>query len=436
MVRCPPPHILILCSCSDIPAGPFPRRSPCPAHYPSLSVRRFFERWQRHDSPHAIAARFAVSLRTVQRLCARFARRGDAAVAPDYGRCGQRQAEQAAAPLVEDLCQARRDHPRWGSELIRLHLQESYDGLPSARTLRRHLHAAGLQPAPAGRARAPGPQPPRAERPHQGWQSDAAEDLSLRGARRACWLRIVDECSGAFLRTVVFPGASWSQVDRHAIQEGLRQAFAAWGLPGHLRVDNGYPWASTGDFPTELALWLIGLGVAVAWIDPGCPQQNGVVERAQGTGQNWAEPQTCRGVAELQRRCDALDRLQRERYPYRDGRSRGEVYPELRHSGRVYRRRQERSGWDWSKALAAVADVVVPRRVDGNGCVATYHRPHYLGRAYTGATVYVSLDPSGPTWVFADAAGNALRTRPAEELTAERICGLSVSYRQGGGGGK
>ncbi len=39
----------------------------------------------------------------------------------------------------------------------------------------------------------------------------------------------------------------------------LRAAFARWGMPVHIRVDNGYPWGSTGDLPTELGLWLLGL---------------------------------------------------------------------------------------------------------------------------------------------------------------------------------
>jgi hypothetical protein len=272
---------------------------------------------------------------------------------------------------------------------------------------------------------------PRAERPHQGWQTDASEDLRLQGKQRACWLRVVDECSGAFLKTLVFPVARWEHVPRHAIQEGLRQVFALWGLPQRLRVDNGYPWGSTGEFPPEMALWLIGLGIDMLWIPPGCPQQNGVVERAQGTGQNWAEPQTCAGPAELQQRCDTLDGRQRERYPYRNGRSRWEVYPELGQGGRRYRRRQERSEWDLSRVLTVVAGEVVKRRVDCNGSVSLYNRTRYVGKPSIGRAVYVSLDPSGPTWVFADEAGTQLRTHPADELTAQRICSLSVAGRKG-----
>jgi hypothetical protein len=43
----------------------------------------------------------------------------------------------------------------------------------------------------------------------------------------------------------------------------LREAFGHWGIPRCVRVDNGWPWGSTGELPTDLAMWLIGLGVEV-----------------------------------------------------------------------------------------------------------------------------------------------------------------------------
>ena len=74
-------------------------------------------------------------------------------------------------------------------------------------------------------------------------------------------------------------------------------------------MDNGAPWGSTGDFPTELSLWLIGLGVEMHWDSPGSPQENGVVERSQGTSGRWCEPRTCATAEELQARLDRMDRL-------------------------------------------------------------------------------------------------------------------------------
>lgn len=407
----------------------YSRRFPCPAQFPFPSATRFFQCWRQQVDLREIAARFQLSPKTVRRLLARFEQEGEGGVMPHYDQCGRPQA--IASELVEEVCRTRREHPRWGAEMIRLELAEHHPTLPCARTMQRRLRQAGLHPAPAGRPSAERPRVPRATRPHQGWQTDASEELRLAGRQQACWLRIVDECSGAFLSTTVFAAGRWEHVARHAIQEQLRQAFACWGLPERLRVDNGYPWGSLGDFPTEMALWLIGLGIDVLWITAGCPQENGVVERGQGTGKNWAEPQTCRDAAQLQQRCDAMDRRQRERYPYRKGRSRWEVYPELKHSGRSYSRRGERRHWDLERVLTFLAEQVAKRKVDGTGSITLYHRTRYVGKPYIGSHVYVTLDPTGPTWVITDEHGTQLRTHAADELTEERICALDVSCRKG-----
>jgi hypothetical protein len=314
--------------------------------------------------------------------------------------------------------------------MIRLELEESAEKLPCARTIQRYLRQAGLQPASAGRPRSSSPRLSRAERPHQGWQMDASEDLRLKNGQGVCWLRVVDECSGAFLRTVIFPQARWERVDRHLIQQAMREIFERWGLPERVRVDNGYPWGNSGDLPPESALWLLGLDVGVIWIDPACPQQNGVVERSQDIGQDWFEPQTCNHPDELQARCDALDARQRERYPYRDGQSRWAVYPTLAHSGRKYLLRRERQQWEVQHVYAVLAEQVVIRKVDCTGCVSVYNRGRYVGKPHIGKQVYVTFDPTGPTWVIADAAGCQLRTHPAEELSKERICSLTVTTRK------
>jgi transposase InsO family protein len=427
------------CPCGPVGALPTgtatapSRSSLCRVLLLSPSATSFFLRWSDHADPRDVAAFFDLPLRTVQRLFARFDRLGSAGIAPGYAACGQQQSRPTPADQVELFCQTRRDHPDWGSEMIRLEVEDQLDSLPCARTIRRHLRQANLQPAPAGRPTAASPRPriPRATQPHEGWQIDASEELKLQNGRRVCWLRVVDECTGAFLRTVVFPQARWEHVARHVVQESLRDCFCRWGLPQRIRVDNGYPWGSSGDFPPELALWLIGLGIEMVWIQPGCPQQNGVVERAQQTGQDWFEPHTCRDPDELQRRCDALDRRQRERYPYQDGQSRAEVYPDLKHSGRKYSQRQEARRWDVRLAWAAVAQAVGKRRVDRTGTVSVYNRNRYVGKAYIGTEVYVTLDPTGPTWVIADDQGRQLRTHGAEELAAERIRSLNVAGRKG-----
>ena len=122
---------------------------------------------------------------------------------------------------------------------------------------------------------------------------DAAELVKLRTGLLVSWLRIVDECSGAVLRTAVFPLGRWTQVPPTETQAQLRLAFGRWGRPERLRVDNGPPWGTRGDLPTDLELWLLGVEVGVAPNPPRRPQDNGVVERSQGTGKRWGEPWTC-----------------------------------------------------------------------------------------------------------------------------------------------
>jgi hypothetical protein len=195
-------------------------------------------------------------------------------------------------------------------------------------------------------------------------------------------------------------------------------------------VDNGGPWGSAGDLPPDLALWLLGLGIAVHWNDPHTPQQNGGVERSQGTGQRWAEPEQCATVAELRRRLRQADAIQREDYPSIAGRSRAAAFPDLAHSGRPYSASWERRHWQQRRVLEHLAGYAVPRRVDKHGDVSLYHRPHYVGCMHRGKTVYAMVDPERVEWVFADEQGRQLRCQPAAELQAERIRGLTLTNRR------
>ena len=122
------------------------------------------------------------------------------------------------------------------------------------------------------------------------------------------------QCSGLRFS----PHGAWQKVPLEAVREQLRLAFVRWGLPSRLRVDNGWPWGSLGEFPTDLSLWLIGLGIKMHRNNPASPQENGVVERSQGTSARWCEPWTCQTPEELQDRLERMDRLYREVYPYQN----------------------------------------------------------------------------------------------------------------------
>jgi hypothetical protein len=214
------------------------------------------------------------------------------------------------------------------------------------------------------------------------------------------------------------------------VQETLRLVFSRWGRPQSFRVDNGCPWGSKGDWPTDLALWLIGLGVDMIWNPARRPQDNGVVERSQGTGKRWGEPETCPDADELQRRLDNMDRIQREAYPSIKGQSRWLAFPGLQQNERSYSKAWEKRSWNLQPVLDHMANEHALRRVDRKGQVSIYGRSHYVGKPHQGQDVYVFLDPVDREWVFATPDGVQLRRKVAEEITQERILKLQVTNRR------
>jgi putative transposase len=61
------------------------------------------------------------------------------------------------------------------------------------------------------------------------------------------------------------------------VQRVLMEVIAMWGMPEFIRSDNGGEFAATA-----IMAWLTNQKVGPAFIDPGCPWQNGFVESFHG----------------------------------------------------------------------------------------------------------------------------------------------------------
>ena len=210
----------------------------------------------------------------------------------------------------------------------------------------------------------------------------------------------------------------------------LRTAFERWGMPARIRVDNGYPWGSTGDLPTELGLWLLGLGIDLVYNPSRRPQHNGVVERSQDTGQRWADPAQCPSLAEFQRNLDAMDQHQREAFP-EPSRSRSQLFPSLAHSGRTYRPAEEAILWQEARLWQKLAEYAVVRQINARGLISVYGRNYYVGRRYAGQAAYVRFDAATGEWLFELVAGPVIGRQPAQ-LSLEAILGRRVTHRHRG----
>lgn len=210
----------------------------------------------------------------------------------------------------------------------------------------------------------------------------------------------------------------------------FRRVFARWGLPDRVRVDNGYPWGTPRDLPSELALWLIGLGIEPIWNPAGQPTCNPKVERCNGLTQQWGELHRCADGDQAAVVLAEVARIQREEYPAIRGRTRLEAFPQLAVPRRAYRPADEGAMWDLSRVDAFLARGCWRRRVDCNGRISIYGHGRSVGRAWAHQEVVLRFEASSRRWMVSDRDGELIKRLPASELTRDRIMALTVSRRR------
>jgi len=175
-----------------------------PAPIPTPLRRLIRLRAGRGETAAAIARALRLSPRTVRHLLQRWrdpANPLEPAYKPGSGR------PASDHPLRARALALRQQHPTWGAGYIRVRLAEENEtaALPSERTLQRWFRREGLSPAAGGRRPADGKSAGRAAASHDTWQMDAAEQLRTADGQGVSWLRLVDEHTGAFLGTSLFP---------------------------------------------------------------------------------------------------------------------------------------------------------------------------------------------------------------------------------------
>ncbi len=226
-------------------------------------------------------------------------------------------------------------------------------------------------------------------------------------------------------RAFFFPHHRISQISNQEAFEALRGAFCKWGCPKSLRVDNGQPLASTEPSATSaLALCLIAYGIAVHTNRPGMPQENGKVERQQGTSMRWAEVKRCQTLREAQDKVNEAVVIQREQYPVSrlKGQTRLQAFPQLLEKQRPW----QEATFDEQRVYDFLAQKQFMRKVSTSGQITHFMHKPQIAPAYKGQTVCLKFNAFTLNWEVYAANGDFIKCVKADYLCADRIKNMTV----------
>ena len=194
----------------------------------SLAVRqRVVQYVVSGESVPSVAQKLGISARSARHLVQRFCEHGEAGLKIHYDHCGPQQ-PYADRVVVERAKRLRGEHPLWGAPLMRVIFKKEFENrTPSVRTLQRWF----CEGQPCRRSSRPPVPKQKTKTPHEVWQMDAAEELRLASGKKVSWLRLVDECTEAFLKTDVFPLGSVEHGTGGKCSRPYSTGFFAMGPP-------------------------------------------------------------------------------------------------------------------------------------------------------------------------------------------------------------
>ena len=242
----------------------------------TMSLRQEFVQLatQRRLPFSELCRRFNISRQTGYKWLARHSTQGLEGLV-DRSRRPHDSPARSPDEIVAVVLDLRREHG-WGGRKIERRLQDlGHANVPAPSTITEILRRHDLLHAPEDRPQRPW-QRFEHEHPNALWQMDFKGDFPTLEGGRCAPLTVLDDHS-RFNIVLAACGRTTTEV----VQTELERAFRCYGLPSRINTDNGAPWGSPsapGQL-TELAVWLIRLGIHVSYSRPYHPQTNGKDER-------------------------------------------------------------------------------------------------------------------------------------------------------------
>lgn len=327
---------------------------------------------------------FGISRKTGHKYLDRYACLGRAGLQEHSRR--PKSSPTGTSDAVEALIlKERRKHPTWGPKkihelLLRVHGLEKR---PHINTIGNILSRHGLTQKRKRRAGAHRVHPEHLtepSRPNEVWTFDFKGWFTLGNGERCEPLTVCDRFSRYILACKGQPNEQFKTTLR-SCQALMRHH----GLPEIIRVDNGAPFASVAlGGLSQLSVWWIEQGIAVEFIRPSSPQQNGSHERMHRDLKAEAcQPASPNPSAQQKR----FDRWRGEFNHVRPHEALDMLVP-----AEIYLRSSRRLG---ETDTMRYPEGFQQKRVSGSGHIAHLGASFYLSEIYAGCAVGLFENPEG-----------------------------------------
>ena len=318
--------------------------------------------------------------------------------------CPHHTAEEIERLILRE----RRRHRTWGPKKLRRLLRRDH-GLrrpPACSTIAGILRRHGLSQRPRrkpGRYDVPRRALTKPTQPNHVWTVDFKGWFLLGNGQRCDPLTVCDLYSHYYLACRARPNQQFAGTLR-----AFRKLMRRHGLPRIIRVDNGTPFASIAlGRLSQLSVWWINQGIAVEFIRPGSPQDNGSHERGHRDLKAEATQPPSPNLAAQQRR---FERWRHERNHVRPHEALGLLCP-----AQIYRPSSRRLGEQDNTPRYPNGWLVKPVSVSGH----LWHEGHHyhLGEIFARCRAGLRVDATGRTELhFANLHLGYLVFDPAERF--------------------
>jgi len=383
-----------------------------------------------------IAVEVGWNVRTVRKWRRRAQREGRKGMASKMGRPATGALSSYPSRLRETLRAWGIDHPGWGPKTLRAELEgdESFKGqrLPSLSGIANFLKEQDLTRTYERHSELPQPESQAASAPHEEWEMDSRGQEYVPDVGVIALIDLSDEFSK--VKVISYPClVGQKRATRRPRTEDyqlvLRLAFTEWGLPDRIAVDHDsvfYDNTCKSPFPTRFHLWLLALGVDLAFGRPGQPTDQATVERSHQTwawqaleGQTFADWDRVRAYLEQRRH------FLNYRLPCR---TLGDLPPLVAHPEALQPRRLYRPEWemellDLSRVYVYLSEGQWFRQVSQVGTVSLGRQTYGLGVTWSRESVEVTFDSADRQLVFRSADGKQEKRLPLQGVSTTDLMG-------------